>query len=600
VAGLVRGPDTEDQGVSAQGDKVQQAKRLLETGRAQEAVTLLQRALQKSPRDAAVCGALSLVLMSTGQLDQGAFYARRALELAPGDPALLTNLGNALGAQGKDDEAAHSFEEALARQPRLVEAHLGMANVRRRQLRVAEAARHALAALELVPRDPHLIALNGSLLMQLGRTGDAAVLVQSALQRKPDLELASLFAHALNYLPGVAPQDTLGAHRFYAGLLASAVPRAKMSYSGSRDPERPLKIGILSPDLRRHSVAFFLEPWLEHADRAHCALFCYSTAAIEDKVTARLRSLPLSWREAAKLDDKAISQRIAADGIDILIETSGLTQGHRMGVMAMKPAPIQVSMIGYPSTTGIARIDYRLVDSLTDPPGSEAYYAEKLLRLDPCFLCYRPPEAAPEPGAPNPAADITFGSFNTAMKIHPELLELWARLLAAVPRSRLVLKALNFDEPVVRDEIRARLNAFGAPTDRVEVLPSSPTLREHLSHYHSIDIALDTFPYCGTTTTLEALWMGVPVITLAGQAHASRVGVTLLTNAGLPELIATSHDDYVGIATALAADRPRLGELRASLRSRVASSALCDAPAYARRLDGALRDIWRRYCQSPA
>lgn len=585
--------------MSAQGNKVQQAKHLLEAGRAQEAVTLLQRALQKSPRDAAVCGALSLVLMSTGQLDQGAFYARRALELAPGDPALLTNLGNALGAQGKDAEAALSFEEALARQPKLVEAHLGMANVHRRQLRVAEAARHALAALELVPRDPHLIALNGSLLMQLGRTGDAAVLVQSALQRRPDLELASLFAHALNYLPGVSPQDTLGAHRHYGGLLASAVPRAVRSYSGSRDPERVLKIGILSPDLRRHSVAFFLEPWLEHADRARCTLFCYSTAAIEDKVTARLRSLALTWREAAKLDDKALAQRVTADGIDILVETSGLTQGHRMGVMATKPAPIQVSMIGYPSTTGVATIDYRLVDALTDPPGSETHCTEQLLRVDPCFLCYRPPEAAPDPSVPA-SSDITFGSFNTAMKIHPELLDLWARLLAAVPRSRLVLKALNFDEPVVRDEIRARLNAFGAPTDRLEILPSSPTLREHLSHYRSIDIALDTFPYCGTTTTLEALWMGVPVITLAGQAHASRVGVTLLTNAGLPDLIATSQDDYIAIAAALAADRSRLSELRAGLRARVASSVLCDAPAYAHRLDGALREAWRRYCLATA
>ena len=513
---------------------------------------------------------------------------------------LLTNLGNALGRTGQGDGAAAAFEGALARHPGIVEARLGLANVRRVQRRYAEAAEHARAALAMAPGDPHLISLHAALLMSLGRTDETARLTGEGFARTPNLELASLHAHALNYLPGITARQVRAAHEAVGRLLATSNPRDVRPFTNSRDPDRRLRIGILSPDLRRHSVAFFLEPWLERFDRAALEVCCYPTSEEEDAVSARLRRLATAWHNVSGQDDGAIAQRIRSDAVDILIETAGLTQGHRLAVMSFRPAPVQVTMVGYPSTTGVAAIDARIVDSFTDPPGAELDCVESLVRIDPCFLCYRPPEEAP-PVSPARDGDlITFGCFNAAPKINTPLLELWARVVSAVPGSRLVLKALDFDEPAVREGVLSRLVAAGVDASRVAILPSVPGLREHLARYAEVDIALDTFPYHGTTTTLEALWMGVPVVTLAGDRHASRVGVTLLANAGISDLIASSADRYVAIAAALAADAPRRAALRAGLRSRLEASPLCDAPAYALRLDAALRDLWRRWCARPS
>src|SRR5690606_27108078 len=261
-----------------------------------------------------------------------------------------------------------------------------------------------------------------------------------------------------------------------------------------------------------------------------------------------------------------------------------------------RAAPIQASLIGYPNTTGVAAIDYRFTDTFADPPGADDRHAERLIRLDPCFLCYDPPRDAPDPAHEPNGDTITFASFNAAMKINDPLIALWSRLLAEVPAARLLLKAFDFRDAALRDAIRARFAAAGADPARIEILPPIADSGGHLALYRRVDIALDTFPYHGTTTTCEALYMGVPVVTLAGRTHAARVGVSLLNAVGLPDLIANTPDDYIATARGLAADPARRASLRETLRQRVLDSPLCDGPAYAARFTDALRTIWRDWC----
>ena len=302
-----------------------------------------------------------------------------------------------------------------------------------------------------------------------------------------------------------------------------------------------------------------------------------------------------AWISAAAPDDAALDRLIREHRIDILIELAGHSAGNRLPALRNKPAPIIVSAIGYANTTGLPSVDYRLIDSLTDPAGSESHATERLVRLDPCFLCYRPP-AAPQVAIRSGSNPIVFGSFNALPKLSPRTLRVWSELLRRVPNSSIILKAGGLQDPWARQILLAAFDAAGIGRERVELLSQTAGLDDHLALYSRVDIALDPFPYNGTTTTCEALWMGVPVVALSGDHHAARVGVTLLTAAGLPDLIADSEEHYVGIAAALASDRPRLESLRATLRPRMAASVLCDGPAYARRFERALRRIWREYC----
>jgi predicted O-linked N-acetylglucosamine transferase (SPINDLY family) len=328
-----------------------------------------------------------------------------------------------------------------------------------------------------------------------------------------------------------------------------------------RDPERPLRIGIVSPDLRTHSVAFFLEPLLRHLDRSSFAVFLYHNHHTEDAASARLRTLASKWTNISALDHASACDLIRKDAPDILLDLAGHSSLNRLPVFAMRPAPVLATYLGYPHSTGLRQITYRLVDSITDPEGvADSLASEKLVRFSDCAWLYEPPAEAPEPALESQG--ITFGSFNNFLKASRATLFAWARILERLPTARLVLKSPNLDDPGVAALVSARLEEAGLPIARVDLLGLEPRLDDHLARYRSIDVALDTFPYNGTTTTCEALWMGVPVVSVRGDRHAARVGESLLRAVGHAEWCASDVDGYVDLAVRLAQDRHTLAHIR--------------------------------------
>jgi predicted O-linked N-acetylglucosamine transferase (SPINDLY family) len=344
-----------------------------------------------------------------------------------------------------------------------------------------------------------------------------------------------------------------------------------------RDPERRLRVGYLSADLREHAVAYFLEAILEGHDRRAVEVVVFHIGA-GDEATKRMRGKADTWLPLFPCPDEQLLGAMRAEGVDILVELAGHTASNRLPVVARRAAPVQVTYIGYPNTTGVPGIDYRIIDAATDPPGGERWATERLVRLDPCFLCYRAAESAP-PVAPRPSSGpVMFGSFNNLAKLSPQTADLWSRVVRAVPGSKLVLKGKALADESIAARFHERFASRGIGPERLEFLQHTPATGEHLGAYAKVDIALDPFPYSGTTTTCEAMWMGVPVVTMEGSRHSSRVGVSLLRTVGLPELIAKTPDEYVADRDGAGGDRDRSTQLRASLRDRVRASPLCDEP----------------------
>jgi len=363
-------------------------------------------------------------------------------------------------------------------------------------------------------------------------------------------------------------------------------------------PDRKLRVGYVSSDLCTHAVAYFAEVAISHADRSQTEVYCYSTNNIEDAVTERLKSYTPIWRKVGNAPSMEIATIIRNDNIDILVDLGGHSGGNRLDVFAHKPSPIQVTWIGYANTTGLPEMDYRFSDALADPLDTDQQYTEFLVRLSGCFLCYtprNPPEVSELPAVAN--GFITFGSFNNFSKINPKVLRLWARVLAAVPTSRLFLKCKPFSDENIRQRVYAQFEEYGIPRPRLQLTAHVAAIKDHLSIYNSVDIALDTFPYAGTTTTCEALSMGVPVVTLKGNSHAHNVGVSLLTSIpAVSHLIGSNDDEYVKIAKELAEDIPKLSELRQNLRPAMVASRLCDGPTFMKGVTQAYRDMWHRWC----
>jgi protein O-GlcNAc transferase len=364
-----------------------------------------------------------------------------------------------------------------------------------------------------------------------------------------------------------------------------------------RDPDRRLNVGFVSPDLRAHAVSFFLRPLLAHIDADAIAVTAYANVAAPDLVTEELRGLVGEWRDIRGLSDDAAAAMIRADGIDLLVDLAGHTADNRLLVFARRPAPVQLSYLGYPATTGLAAMDARIVDRWTDPPGTDGHATERLYRLDRCFLAYAPssyPEISPAPVLARRA--VTFGSFNNLAKLNGAVVALWARVLSAVPGSSLLLKHDASGDEGVQEHLLRQFAGHGIDRARLRFVPRTPDLVSHLATYGEVDIALDPFPYAGTTTSCEALWMGVPVITATGSHHASRVGLSILSAAGFAAGIAGDADDYVRTAVELARAPSLLVALRSMLRPGMAASPLCDGAGLARAFTGALRELWAEWC----
>jgi len=364
-----------------------------------------------------------------------------------------------------------------------------------------------------------------------------------------------------------------------------------------------LRVGYVSPDFRRHPVASFIEPILAAHDRKRFEVFCYAVHLKPDAVTARLKALADHWREIGSLDAEAAANLIREDGIDVLVDLAGHTANNRLAVFARKPAPMQATYLGYPGSTGLPAIDWRITDAVADPLGAaEALHTEKLMRLPETFQCFQKPSDAPAIG-PVPmlkAGHVTFASFNMLAKVHPALVARWAGILHAVENSRLVLKAAPFRDAGTRAHYHAMFATHGIAAERIELLGYIQSPAAHFALYNRIDVALDTDPYNGATTTCEALWMGVPVVTLAGRSHVGRVGTALLTHLGLEDLIAATPEDYVARAVSLARDPAKLASLRETLRPRMEASSLTDPARFTKALEDAYREMWRQWCAKTA
>jgi predicted O-linked N-acetylglucosamine transferase (SPINDLY family) len=570
---------------------------LLSQGFRQEALDSLRQALALKPLKPEAHNNLGLALQACGLLDDAVNSYQRAIELKADYAEAYSNLGNALLAQGHADAAFASYQDAIALKPDTAEFHYNLGEARRLRGLLEEAVASYRQAIALKP--DYVDAYNnlGNAYLALRCHEDAAVSYRRALELQPGMSFAhSNLLMSRQYDQAMSPGSLLLEHRAY-GERAQRAPVP--AHANARNPAKRLKIGYVSADFRRHPIGYFLSPVLANHDRRNFAIYCYYGDAREDAITASLRSHAEVWRSSVGVTDDELVEIIRADGIDILIDLSGHTSKNRLPVFARKPAPVQATWAGYVGTTGLSRIDYLITDRWESPPGSERYAVEKLLRLPDGYVCYSPPADAPGVG-PLPAVRqkaVTFGCFNNLAKINPRVIALWGALLRALPSARLVLKTRALGEATARRQILALFAAEDISPQRIELEGHSPH-RQLLMRYNDIDVALDPFPYSGGLTTIEALWMGVPVVTLGGETFASRHSLSHLNAVGLGELVAVDAADYLRVAQELASDLARLGALRAGLRDRLKNSTLLNGERFTRALEAAFRDIWKTWCHS--
>lgn len=536
----------------------------LQAGNFEKARLLYSKVCKMCRRDAEAWRMLGQANLALGLQDEGANCLREAVTLMPDSVPAMIALGDLLGSTGNLGESIGYFERAVAIDPN------NMALV------------HKLA----------------SAMMKQGRVAEAVPHLRRVLAIKPEAEgVRSCLLSALNYCPQ-SPEGVFHAHMQW-GLRQKHFLRAVDIRDGLAAGKRPLRVGYISPDFCAHPVFFFIVNLLANHDPASVEAFCYSDVLHPDGITTQLRAVTYVWRDIQQMTDDEVADMVRRDQIDILVDLAGHTARNRLPVFARKVAPVQVSYLGYPNTTGLSAMDYRLTDAWADPPGqTEHLHTEALVRLPDGFLCYNPLQGSPAspPLVPSPCqvnGYITFGSFNNLAKITQEAIALWSEILCAVPGSRLVLKNRPLSDGVTCEHFYGLFEGHGIVRERLELIGWIPNMSQHMATYNKVDIALDTFPYNGTTTTCQAVWMGVPVITLAGQTHAGRVGVSLLSQLGLDQFIAYSVEQYKTCASALACDTETLGSLRAGLRERMAASYLCDGKQFARQIESAYYDMWK-------
>jgi predicted O-linked N-acetylglucosamine transferase (SPINDLY family) len=569
-------------------------------GRPAEAVALLAKARRSVPFSAPTVMCLGLAFDALGRRAEAEKMLRMSVRLDPKSPEALVNLGAHYGKVGQTEEAITHFRHALELRPKYPQAWTGLGTVLHLAGRSSESVSCHSRALDLDPRDRQAYFGRGQALQSLHRTEEALADFDAHLALRPEHHEARSFRlFLLNYSDSISRKALYAEHRAYGQAVEEDLCKrpAAPRFTQTPDPNRRIRLAFLSPDMRSHSVSYFLEPLLQRLDRSQFEVILYHDHFSVDGVSQRFKAGAALWRQVSGQADNVVEETIRADKPDVLVDLAGHTGFNRIELFARRLAPVQITYLGYPNTTGLSAMDYRFTDAIADPPwDADEFCVERLVRFAPTAWTYLPPPHAPEPERAEdaPGRAVAFGSFNTLSKAGAGTLRLWREVLGAVPASRLVIKSSGMDP----DYWRARLADGGLPIGRVDLLPMTPGVPEHLARYSLIDIALDCFPYHGTTTTCEALWMGVPVVTLAGDRHASRVGASLLTAVGHPEWIASSPGDYVKIATGLAADKERLRMLRSELRNEMMTSSLLDYGAQAERFGASVRKCWEGWCAS--
>jgi len=567
-------------------------------GDADGASAAYRAALSIDPGHAAANYNLAILLFARGDALQAETLLRRALEREPDFPEAHVVLSDVLDTQGKTEAAARELAAALKLRPGYAGALYNYGIVLRKLERFEESERALRRAIELDPRNRGANEVLSAVLRDQARIDEALNALRAARRLAPDeLRLESKELLLLNFLDDISAEEIFARHREFGARLERAVPVRFHHYPGERDMSRRLRIGYVSGDFCVHPVSLFMIPLLSHHDRAAYEIRCYSTGSKTDHVTARLRDLADAWFEGASLSDEGLADAIYRDGVDVLVDLSGHTGVYRLDVFAQKPAPVQVSWLGYLNTTGLTRIQYRLCDSRTDPPGeSDALHTEELVRLPYSQWCYRP-FVSVEPAVQPPSQKngfVTFGSFNQPSKISGNTCALWCEILRRVPGSRLFVAGATTE--AARNRLLAGVTRAGVGSDRVAFAPRVE-VDEYYRLFGTVDIALDTMPYGGGTTTLDALWMSVPVVTAPGQTPVSRSASSILRILGLESWIASGPQDYVRLAVERAQQPHELASLRGTLRQRLLSSPLMDEAGFARHVENAFRELWRRWCR---
>ncbi|HZZ42056.1 MAG TPA: tetratricopeptide repeat protein [Tepidisphaeraceae bacterium] len=568
---------------------------------------------------------LGVIHLQAGKLAEAEGALRRGAELMPGSETMWNHLGIVLMQQGKRVEGAVAFQRIIGINPRNVEARVNLGNALLEMGRAEDAVKVLQGAVELARTTNALIAL-GAALSASGRLEEAVTAWRGVVEREPGNvsannniaaalatmglveegqqyyqealktggpEVYSNMLLDMHYVEGISAGEMLAAHLEYGrrwGKVVSSQEPVVRRGNGGR-----IRVGYYSPDFRAHSVADFIAPLIAGHDREEFEVVCYANVHGEDVYTERLKRQADLWRDVSRMSDEEAAGLIRSDGVDILVDLAGHTARGRLGIFARRGAPVQISYLGYPDTTGISQMDYRLTDGLADPVGStEGSYVERLVRLPRTAWCYQAWEGTPGVGE-SPAERngyVTFGSFNNLAKVTPGVIGLWARVLKEVPGSRMLVKAGGLNSAAARERVLTEFEKHGVERERVEVVGRIEDLTGHLGAYGRVDVGLDTFPYHGATTTCEAMYMGVPVVTLAGQRHVSRVGVSLLTNVGMGELVAKNHEEYVRIAAKMVGDIEQLKDIRRTLRGRMESSPLMDARGFVRDVEEAYGRVW--------
>lgn len=577
-------------------DLIREAVEHQQAGRADEAVKLLRSVLRQDSGNPRALHRLGLVMRDRGQKEKALDLLLRAGKLLPKSAEIHADIGKVLIAGRNLIPGIQRLEIALSIDPKRSSDYSWLAAAYGeigRSDKVLETCDRALA----FAADDHEIALRvAGAIMTQGKMADALDVLRRGISKNPSSSAHSALLFSMHYVADATPEQIFEEHRSFAEAYEKPLLRSHRPHTNNPDPDRSLRVGYVSPDFRMHPVAQFFYPIVSRHDRRKFEVFLYSATPVTDARTLAFQTIAgQRWRDIRRLSPDQSAELIRRDEIDILVDLAGHTGGSQLMLFARKPAPVQLTWLGYPDTTGLQSIDYRITDSFADPPGmTEHLHSEKLLRL-PSFLCYEAPEHTPEVTPPPVLKNgyVTFGSFNNFMKISPAVIQTWAEILLKVKDSKLMLKHRGAADLAAREKFPGFFADYGVEPDRIMINPQMPAHSIHLESYREVDIALDPFPYNGTTTSCEALVMGVPLVTLEGMAHVGRVGCSLLGQLGLTDWIARSRDEYVRIA-AENANAERLSELRLQIRPRMLASELGNPASFTSHLENAYRAIWRR------
>jgi predicted O-linked N-acetylglucosamine transferase (SPINDLY family) len=564
-------------------------------GRLTEAIACYRQALGLRPDLARTHYNLAIALHKQGSVAEAIARYQQALHLQPDFPEAHCSLGNALKDQGNRAEAIACYRQVLHLHPDFAEAHynLGLAFYERGDM--DEAVACCQQALRLRPDYAEAYNNLGIVLQLQGKLEEALRTYREALRLQPDYAGAhSNLLMGLNYDPHADPAAVFAEHCRW-GQLHGQRARLPLPSDKDRNPERRLRIGYVSPDLRWHAVTRFFETVLAHHTPQQVHVVCYAEVATPDAMTARLQALAQGWRWTCGKTAAEVAEWVRADGIDILVDLAGHTANNRLDVFAHKPAPVQVTWLGYPNTTGLTTIDYRLTDSVMDPPGQPVRDTEELVRLPRCVCCFLPPDNTPDV-TPLPAQRrgyVTFGSLTNLAKLNVEVFDLWCQVLQAIPTARLLMFRHTL-QGKTREAIQRQFTERGIAADRLDLRQGSGA-PGFLGVYEEIDVSLDVFPYSGGTTSFESLWMGVPILSLRGVRPAGRGSATALASVGLADWAVQTPQEYVALAVRVAGDLDGLAGVRGRLRDRMRAT-LCDAPRFTQELEDVYRTMWRRWC----